>query len=317
MRDGIVDRSELGRSRSSRSVRRPGSEIYIGRIPERVSYSRQTLTINTVVEVTETLVTDPVQAPQVILRPHAGIAATEKTLAVTQQALQSEVRKGRDLRRFGLIFIASIFILVTGYVSIDTIITNNRVKAQTARTTTNNAVLPDGQTTTAETATDTSAIPASALANYQVASSLPRLLYSSDLKVAARILPMSVTIDGNIQAPRNINDAGWYSGSVKPGEPGAVFIDGHASGASRQGLFGYLYTLKPGNELQVEKGDGSRLTYRVMKVDTVALDAVDMKKVLQPYEGVTNGLNLMTCTGAWVNSEKTYDQRVIVWTQQV
>ena len=155
------------------------------------------------------------------------------------------------------------------------------------------------------------------LSGYRVAADAPRVLTIDALSISARIRPMSLNSDNSIQAPKNINDSGWYTGSVKPGEAGAMFIDGHASGATRQGLFGYLDTLKNGDTLSVEKGNGKKLKYKVVHVAVVPLDAVDMSKILAPYPGVSNGLNLMSCTGAWVDDAETLDHRVVVYTEQI
>lgn len=164
---------------------------------------------------------------------------------------------------------------------------------------------------------ETTEVPQDLLASYSVAADAPRALYIDKLGIAARVQQMGINKDNSIQAPVNINDSGWYTGSAKPGEAGAMFIDGHASGSSRMGLFAYLDTLKVGDTLQVEKGDMSRLTYRVVHVETVAVDSVDMSKVLSPYSGVENGLNLMTCTGVWLKDRETLDHRVVVYTEQV
>ena len=155
------------------------------------------------------------------------------------------------------------------------------------------------------------------LSGYTVAADAPRILTIDKLGLETRILPMGINADNSIQAPININDAGWYTGSAKPGEVGAMFIDGHASGATRLGAFGSLDTLKNDDTLTIEKGDGATLTYRVVHVAVVPLEAVDMSKALAPYPGVNKGLNLMTCTGTWVKESATLDHRVIVYTEQI
>ena len=164
---------------------------------------------------------------------------------------------------------------------------------------------------------DETPISVADLDNYTVAASMPRLLEISKLGIKARILPMSVNSDNSIQAPINTNDAGWYTGSARPGGVGASFIDGHTSGATRLGLFGNLDRLEKGDEIKVERGDGQVVTYAVQKVDVVPLDKVDMTEVLAPYPGVENGLNLMTCTGDYVSKSQTSDHRVIVYTKEI
>lgn len=156
-----------------------------------------------------------------------------------------------------------------------------------------------------------------ALQTYSVAADQPRALYINALSIAARIKPMGLTTDNSIKAPTNIYDSGWYTGSAKPGGDGAAFIDGHASGATRMGLFAYLDTLKTGDQLSVEMGDGTRFAYQVKAVTVVPKNDLDMTQVLSTYGGAKKGLNLMTCTGKWIESEKTYDHRVVVYTEQI
>lgn len=223
---------------------------------------------------------------------------------------------------FDKVILAGLVIIVvgvTGYVSIDTWLTNNRVKASELQPvgTEQGDVKSADASYQAQEGTDTTKPHASALANYKVADDLPRALYIEKLGIAARIKPMGVNNDGSIQAPINIYDSGWCNGSVKPGQIGAMFIDGHASGASREGLFAYLDTLSVGDQISVEKGDGTRLNYKVVHTAVVDLDKVDMKSMLLPYGNALRGLNLMTCTGHWVNEANTMDKRVLVYTEQI
>ena len=166
-------------------------------------------------------------------------------------------------------------------------------------------------------ASDETPVVTDTLSSYKVPADEPRILKIDSLGINARVRPMGVNSIGAIQAPVNIYDSGWYSGSSKPGTYGAIFIDGHASGATRQGLFAYLDKLQTGNIVSIEKGDGEILNYKVVHVETVSKDGVDMNKVLHTYGGVKEGLNLMTCTGKWIASEKTYDNRVVVYTERV
>ena len=169
----------------------------------------------------------------------------------------------------------------------------------------------------AQEATDETPVTPAAVAEYKVADDAPRMLRINSLKIAAKVRPMGLNSIKAIAAPVNIYDSGWYSGSAKPGTPGAMFIDGHASGATRMGLFAYIDTLKVGEQVSVEKGNGEVLNYKVVHVETVSKDAVDMTKVLRTYGGAKEGLNLMTCTGTWIKDEKTYDKRAVVYTERV
>lgn len=243
------------------------------------------------------------------------VAAMTQALEKARKDLDKEHRKRFALKRVTLGLIGMVLLLATGYVGVDTLMANNKVKADTQVTAANDS--PNAVPDPSQEGKDTSPLPVNALANYQVASNLPRAIYIDKVNVAARLLHMNVNADGSVQAPRNIFDAGWYTGSVKPGEPGAMFVDGHSSGSSHMGLFGNLDKLVIGDTVQVEKGDGTRLVYQVVFKETVKLADVDMKKALKPYGGAAKGLNLMTCAGGWTSDNTTMTERTIVYTQQI
>jgi LPXTG-site transpeptidase (sortase) family protein len=166
-------------------------------------------------------------------------------------------------------------------------------------------------------ASEETPVPVQTVQKYTVPNDEPRMLKIDSLGINARVRPMGINSIQAISAPVNIHDSGWYIGSSKPGAPGAMFIDGHASGTTRQGLFAYLDTMKDGNTITIERGDGQLLNYQVVHVETVPKDTVDMSKVLSTYGDASEGLNLMTCTGTWLPDQKTYDKRAIVYTARV
>jgi hypothetical protein len=206
-------------------------------------------------------------------------------------------------------------LLAAGYVVYEVITTQE--KTTNIMTGTHSPGLAPGTWESTSSAPEESTPPADMVSSYQVAADHPRVLSIDRLNIRARILPMGIANDGSIQTPKNIFDAGWYTSSAKPGTTGTSFLDGHASGATRQGLLAYLDTLQAGDMMSVEKGSGERLYYKVVHVDVVPLDGIDMDKALRTYGDAEHGLNIMTCTGTWLPDKLTYDKRVIVYTQQV
>jgi LPXTG-site transpeptidase (sortase) family protein len=161
---------------------------------------------------------------------------------------------------------------------------------------------------------DKTPLPKNTLADYKVAADAPRAIYINKLGVAARLLPMGVNADNSMQAPININDGGWYTGSAKPGKPGAMVVDGHASKTgTNYGLFGNLNKLNIGDKITVERGDGTKFTYQVAYTEEVPEDQVDMNKVMVPYGNAAQSINLITCAGEWTKDGKTLDHRIIVY----
>lgn len=297
---------------------RPGS--HTRRPSARVFYTRQTRVSSgetEIIEKTTSFSAQPAPMTRGIehLTPEAKAKALERALRRAQVSLKTERKKSRDLKRFAVVFVASMFVLATGYVSIDTWMTNSQVKAEAQQSTSVSG--EEATTTPAQEGKEEREPSQENFAAYTVAPSLPRMIYIDKIDVAARVLPMGVNTEGAVQSPRNIFDAGWYNGSVNPGKIGAMFINGHASGPTREGLFAYLDRLVEGDSIQIEKGDGDRLNYKVVHTEVVSLDKVDMQKVLLPRDKVVRGLNLMTCTGKWLDDKQTFDKRVIVYAEQV
>lgn len=181
------------------------------------------------------------------------------------------------------------------------------------------AQIPDGS---AE-ASDESSVTTAQLAEYKVPADQPRVIEIPSINVKARVRPMGLNADKSIQAPTNVNDAGWYSNSAKPGvvtdTNKATFIDGHDVGRIGRGVFYRLNELNASDEIIIERGDGVRLNYKVEKVEVVALDDIDMNKVLTSAIAGKSGLNLMTCDGAVITKDGkvTQSHRLVVYAELI
>lgn len=152
---------------------------------------------------------------------------------------------------------------------------------------------------------------------YVVAPQLPRLLTIDKLGIKARVMPLGVTSANKLKAPSNIYDVGWYNASSQPGDPGAMLMDGHVSSWESDGVFKNIKKLVPGDELTVERGDGQVFRYRVMKSQAYDEAQTDMQAALQPVTEGKNGLNLITCYGRIKPGTSEFEQRLIVFTEQI
>jgi sortase (surface protein transpeptidase) len=152
---------------------------------------------------------------------------------------------------------------------------------------------------------------------YQVAADMPRYLFIPEISVRAMIKPKGLTKDNQIDVPGNVYDVGWYNGGAKPGQPGAMIMDGHVFGGNIPGIFYNLKKLTPGMTLSVERGDGKTLTYRVVKSISYDYRDVDMQAALSPISSHAPSLNLITCDGQVVRGGNNFNKRLVVFTEEI
>lgn len=212
------------------------------------------------------------------------------------------------------LFISLVFILgATGYVSYSTWQTNNRISKRLDDT--ESVVLSAEDSKATKEASKVVSANNSLLDTYKVADDLPRAIYIKSSGVAARLMPMSVNDDSSLQAPQNIIDAGWYNESAKPGDDGAILVDGHfGTELGVEAVFNRLEkTIEIGDMVEIERGDGSRLEYKVVNTENISLKDVDMNKLLVTYGGAKQGVNIITCSGDYTSDGSTRDHRFIVY----
>lgn len=154
-----------------------------------------------------------------------------------------------------------------------------------------------------------------AVSSYSVAPTLPKYINIPSIGVNARVLRLGLLKNGQIATPDNIFDTGWYDGSAKPGQKGAMFIYGHVSSWTADGVFYSLKKLKPGDRIIITRGDNKIFTYIVIKSNVYPYNAVDMNTVLSPISPNTPGLNLMTCTGQVIKGTSEFNERLVVFSE--
>lgn len=150
------------------------------------------------------------------------------------------------------------------------------------------------------------------VAEYVVGPERPRYLTIEKLGIYnARILPMGVNSKGELNTPNNIFDVGWYEASKAPGEGGTMVLDGHNGGPHVHGVFKDLPSLAEGDVVQVERGDGVIYRYEVVENVTVPLVEADnyMSKALRSPVTGKESVTLISCTGEWSQTQKTYLSR--------
>jgi sortase A len=142
----------------------------------------------------------------------------------------------------------------------------------------------------------------------------PARLQIPSLDIDAKVQDVGINSKGNMGVPNNFTDVGWYKYGVVPGGPGSAVMAGHVdNGLSLPGVFKNLKDLKAGDDVYVERNDGTKLHFVVTGTRSYPYDDVPTEILFNPSGSVR--LNLITCTGSWVKTDKTYDQRLVVFTR--
>ncbi len=127
------------------------------------------------------------------------------------------------------------------------------------------------------------------------------------------VLKLGLSKSGAINTPDNIYETGWYDGSSLPGQSGAMFIYGHVSSWSADGIFFNLKKLVYGDNILITTGNNTVYIYRVSSTKVYPYNNVNMQQVLSPINAKLPGLNLMTCTGQVIRGTSEFNERLVVF----
>lgn len=169
----------------------------------------------------------------------------------------------------------------------------------------------------ADPSIDETPITPGAIDAHTVPASHPRYISMPSLGIdKARVVSIGLTKQNLLDTPKNIGDTAWFNKSATPGMgTGAVVIDGHNGGATRDGIFAKLASLNNGDLITIERGDGKKISYAVAENRTMSLEQANdqgMKDMMNSIDLSKEGLSLITCAGNWVPRDKVFDKRVMV-----
>lgn len=122
------------------------------------------------------------------------------------------------------------------------------------------------------------------------------------------VVDMTVDSAGVLQPPANFRDIGWFG--VKPGEVGPSVLAGHVDSRNGPAVFFRLREVRVGNQVVVDRMDGSSVSFTVVSVIRVAKTAFPTAQVYSPVPVTT--VRLVTCGGAFDHSGRSYRDNIIV-----
>lgn len=150
-----------------------------------------------------------------------------------------------------------------------------------------------------------------------MAASAPLRIEIPVLHVSAPVMRLGLNADGSVQVPplASHNLAGWYDGSVTPGQRGSPVILGHVDSSTGISVFFYIKNLRPGNEIKIVRADGSTATFAVDGVQKVEKSAFPTHTI---YGNVSYpSLRLITCAGPFDAAAGQYLDNIVVYSHLI
>ena len=151
------------------------------------------------------------------------------------------------------------------------------------------------------------------VATPQVLHGKPVRLIIPSLGIDADVTHLGLTSDGDMDSPTKLMDTGWYKYGSHPGDSGSAVIAGHIGGSQAPGIFIDLHKLKKGDQVSTIDDKGLTVTFTVRESRTYSQDG-QPDEVFRGKGG--NFLNLITCTGTWLDGQKTFSERLVVFAEK-
>src|ERR1700682_4825050 len=138
----------------------------------------------------------------------------------------------------------------------------------------------------------------------------PGRLIIRSIGVNAAVVPVGVDSAGAMGVPTQCADTAWYKFGPSPGDAGDAVIDGHLDWYdTARAVFYNLKDLRPGDDIEVQRVDGTSHHFKVTDVKSAAYNATVPGRFAR---GGPPRLSLITCGGKWDMRLGMYVQRVIV-----
>jgi sortase (surface protein transpeptidase) len=115
---------------------------------------------------------------------------------------------------------------------------------------------------------------------------------------------------GALVPPQDFGRAGWFEGSPVPGAVGPAVIAGHVDSYDGPAVFFRLRDLAPGDEVVVDRADGTSARFTVTGLDRYPKAEFPTQQVYGPTHRPE--LRLITCGGDFDRDVRSYRDNVVV-----
>jgi hypothetical protein len=129
--------------------------------------------------------------------------------------------------------------------------------------------------------------------------------------VRAPVVPLGLDKSGALEVPQDFAQTGWWTGGSRPGERGPAVIVGHVDSRTGPAVFFRLGALRAGDEIVVERADGTSARFHVQRSDRYAKQRFPTAAVYGPTAGPA--LRLITCSGTFDRATGHYLDNTVVF----
>jgi sortase (surface protein transpeptidase) len=138
----------------------------------------------------------------------------------------------------------------------------------------------------------------------------PTRLRIPAIGIDAALGPLHMDETGELQAPADYAQPGWYEEGTVPGETGPAVIAGHLDSQKGQAIFYRLSELRPDDLILVQR-DGKWITFEVVSTGRFAKNRFPTAEVYGPTPDAQ--LRVITCGGNFDPVRRSYRDNVVVF----
>jgi len=143
--------------------------------------------------------------------------------------------------------------------------------------------------------------------------SVPTRVRIPSLRVDAPVMRLGLDAADALQVPPSTdrNMAGWYQGSVTPGQRGSAVLAGHVDTLKGPAVFYNLGSLHKGNTVRITRADGRTAVFTVYGVEVYAKADFPTGRIYD--DTPTPELRVITCGGGFSKATRSYLGNVVVY----
>jgi hypothetical protein len=142
-------------------------------------------------------------------------------------------------------------------------------------------------------------------------ASVPVRVEVPSVGISAHVMPLGLTQSGALEVPYDFQKAGWWQDGPEPGERGAAVVTAHVDSQAGPGAFFTLADASPGDEVEIERADGSTATFVIDGMGQYPKTDFPTQRVYDETPKPT--LRLITCGGVFDDSTGHYKDNIVAY----